>query len=263
MHQKVRWKTFIVAVFLLLLSSLFVSATSTVAVTPVDNEITLAEEASFKISITNNGNVARTYTLYGLEVVWSVAPEARQFTLRPGQSRPVIVRIRPLGPFKPSTYGIKLFVDESTGSGSVPRYRFEEEMSIILYPDEPQEYLPAVIMTADIPAEINPQQPVPLSVHLVNGVFGTLAVGLFAQDKITGTATGNGLFFGGGVKLLLAQTAGVVAVGVFTFIVAFAVWYAIRAVLGLRVSREEELAGLDIGEHGMKAYPDFQGFLTK
>ncbi|MHB8829772.1 MAG: ammonium transporter [Syntrophales bacterium] len=102
-----------------------------------------------------------------------------------------------------------------------------------------------------------------LSVHLVNGVFGTLAVGLFAQDKITGTATGNGLFFGGGVKLLLAQTAGVVAVGVFTFIVAFAVWYAIRAVLGLRVSREEELAGLDIGEHGMKAYPDFQGFLTK
>jgi len=102
-----------------------------------------------------------------------------------------------------------------------------------------------------------------LSVHLVNGVFGTLAVGLFAQDKITGTATGNGLFFGGGVKLLLAQAAGVVAVGVFTFVVAFAVWYAIRAVIGLRVSREEELAGLDIGEHGMKAYPDFQGFLTK
>lgn len=102
-----------------------------------------------------------------------------------------------------------------------------------------------------------------LSVHLVNGVFGTLAVGLFAQDKITGTATGNGLFFGGGLKLLWAQTAGVVAVGVFTFIAAFAVWYAIRALLGLRVSREEELAGLDIGEHGMKAYPDFQGFLTK
>ena len=102
-----------------------------------------------------------------------------------------------------------------------------------------------------------------LSVHLVNGVFGTLAVGLFAQDKITGTATGNGLFFGGGVKLLLAQAAGVVAVGVFTFVAAFAVWYVIKAVMGLRVSREEELAGLDIGEHGMKAYPDFQGFLTK
>ena len=102
-----------------------------------------------------------------------------------------------------------------------------------------------------------------LSVHLVNGVFGTLAVGLFAQDKITGTATGNGLFFGGGFKLLAAQAAGVVAVGVFTFIVAFAVWYVIKLFMGLRVSVEEEISGLDLGEHGTKAYPDFQGFLTK
>lgn len=102
-----------------------------------------------------------------------------------------------------------------------------------------------------------------LSVHLVNGVFGTLAVGLFAQDKITGTATGNGLFFGGGFKLLAAQAAGVVAVGIFTFIVAYAVWYVIKVVMGLRVSVEEEIAGLDLGEHGTKAYPDFQGFLTK
>ncbi len=102
-----------------------------------------------------------------------------------------------------------------------------------------------------------------LSVHLVNGIFGTLAVGLFAQDKITGTATGNGLLFGGGFKLLAAQAAGVVAVGVFTFVVAFAVWYLIKMVMGLRVSAEEEIAGLDLGEHGTKAYPDFQGFLTK
>ncbi|MBP7738921.1 MAG: ammonium transporter [Spirochaetes bacterium] len=102
-----------------------------------------------------------------------------------------------------------------------------------------------------------------LSVHLVNGIFGTLAVGLFAQDKITGTATGNGLFFGGGMKLLGAQAIGVVAVGAFTFIVAFAVWFVIKLVMGIKVSREEEIQGLDLGEHGMKGYPDFQGFLTK
>ena len=102
-----------------------------------------------------------------------------------------------------------------------------------------------------------------LSVHLVNGVFGTLAVGLFAQDKITGTATGSGLFFGGGFKLLAAQAIGVVAVGAFTFIVALVVWSVIKAVMGLRVSTEEEITGLDLGEHGTKAYPDFQGFLTK
>ncbi|HNW27959.1 MAG TPA: ammonium transporter [Spirochaetota bacterium] len=102
-----------------------------------------------------------------------------------------------------------------------------------------------------------------LSVHLVNGIFGTLAVGLFAQDKITGTATGNGLFFGGGMKLLGAQAIGVLAVGAFTFIVAFAVWFVIKLVMGIKVSREEEIQGLDLGEHGMKGYPDFQGFLTK
>ncbi len=102
-----------------------------------------------------------------------------------------------------------------------------------------------------------------LSVHLVNGVFGTLAVGLFAQDKITGAATGSGLFYGGGFKLLINQTIGVLAVGAFTFIAAFAIWHVIKLVFGLKVSREEEIQGLDIGEHGMKAYPDFQGFITK
>lgn len=102
-----------------------------------------------------------------------------------------------------------------------------------------------------------------LSVHLVNGIFGTLAVGLFAKDKITGTATGNGLFNGGGFKLLASQAIGVVAVGAFTFIAAFIVWYIIKLIMGMKVSREEEIQGLDLGEHGMKAYPDFQGFLTK
>jgi Amt family ammonium transporter len=102
-----------------------------------------------------------------------------------------------------------------------------------------------------------------LSVHLVNGVFGTLAVGLFAQDSIMPGTTGNGLFYGGGTALLGRQALGVAAVGLFTFAVALAAWLVIRAVIGLRVSREEELGGLDMGEHGMEAYPDFQGFLTK
>jgi Amt family ammonium transporter len=99
-----------------------------------------------------------------------------------------------------------------------------------------------------------------LSVHLVNGVFGTLCVGLFAQDKITGIATGNGLFFGGGFTLLKAQISAVLTVGLFVFIVSFIAWSIIRAVMGLRVSREEELRGLDIGEHGNEAYSGFQVF---
>ncbi len=102
-----------------------------------------------------------------------------------------------------------------------------------------------------------------LSVHLVNGVFGTLCVGLFAQDKITGTATGNGLFFGGGLKLLGAQLAAVLSVAMFVFAAAAVTWLVLRATIGIRVSREEELRGLDIGEHGNDAYAGFQVFATE
>jgi len=96
-----------------------------------------------------------------------------------------------------------------------------------------------------------------LSVHLVNGIFGTICVGLFAQDKIVGVATGNGLFYGGGTKLLLAQLTGVLAAGAYTFIVAFVGWGILKATLGIRVSLQEEIEGLDIGEHGNSAYPEF------
>jgi len=102
-----------------------------------------------------------------------------------------------------------------------------------------------------------------LSVHLMNGVWGTLAVGLFAVDKITGAATGNGLFIDGSTTLLGSQAIGVLAVGGFTFVASLIVWFVIKLVAGLRVAKEEEIAGLDVGEHGIEAYPDFQGFLTK
>lgn len=96
-----------------------------------------------------------------------------------------------------------------------------------------------------------------ISVHLINGVFGTIAVGLFAEDGIAGISTGNGLFFGGGFKLLGAQLIGILAVGGFTFVASALVWLAIKKTIGLRVSVREELEGLDIHEHGNQAYPEF------
>lgn len=96
-----------------------------------------------------------------------------------------------------------------------------------------------------------------ISVHLVNGAFGTLAVGLFAQDLIPDT-TGNGLFFGGGAGLLLAQLVGIVTVGIFAFGASAVVWLILKATMGIRVSEEEEIEGLDLGEHGITAYPEFQ-----
>jgi Amt family ammonium transporter len=96
-----------------------------------------------------------------------------------------------------------------------------------------------------------------LAVHLACGIFGTLSIGLFAQDSIMPGTTGNGLFFGGGTKLLMAQATGVVAVGVFTLSISLVAWALIKAFMGIRVSATEEMEGLDMGEHGISAYPDF------
>ncbi|MDD3087481.1 MAG: ammonium transporter [Candidatus Omnitrophica bacterium] len=98
-----------------------------------------------------------------------------------------------------------------------------------------------------------------LSVHLVNGIFGTLCVGLFAQDKIAGIDTGNGLFYGGGTKLLASQLSGVLGVALFTFFVSLFFWGVLKYTMGIRVSLKEEVEGLDIGEHGNSAYPEFFG----
>lgn len=97
-----------------------------------------------------------------------------------------------------------------------------------------------------------------LAVHFANGVFGTLCVGLFAQDMITGVATGNGLFNGGGFSLLAVQAMGSASVIVFTLVVSLIFWAVIKAALGLRVTQEEEIEGLDLGEHAMEAYAGFQ-----
>jgi ammonium transporter, Amt family len=96
-----------------------------------------------------------------------------------------------------------------------------------------------------------------LAVHLACGIFGTLSIGLFAQDSIMPGTTGNGLFFGGGTKLLMAQATGVVAVGAFTLTISLVAWALIKAFMGMRVSATEEMEGLDMGEHGISAYPDF------
>jgi ammonium transporter, Amt family len=97
-----------------------------------------------------------------------------------------------------------------------------------------------------------------LAVHLANGVFGTLALGLFAEDRFITNTTGNGLFFGGGFTLLGHQIIGILAVGAFTFSVSFLAWKILKELMGIRVSENEEIEGLDIGEHGLEAYPDFE-----
>ena len=88
-----------------------------------------------------------------------------------------------------------------------------------------------------------------VSVHGVCGAFGTLAVGIFATD--------GGLLFGGGISLLITQLIGVVTVFFWAFGLGFVLFKAIDALIGLRVTEEDEIEGLDFSEHGAESYPDF------
>jgi Amt family ammonium transporter len=93
-----------------------------------------------------------------------------------------------------------------------------------------------------------------VSVHGVNGLWGTLSAGLFNMET--------GLFYGGGIKQLGVQALGAGAAFLWAFGLGLVLFYAIKATIGLRVTPEEELKGLDIGEHGMEAYSGFQIFTT-
>jgi Amt family ammonium transporter len=98
-------------------------------------------------------------------------------------------------------------------------------------------------------------------VHGLVGIWGTLAVGIFGQVGFG--APSDGLFFGGGFGQLGIQTLGVAACLAFTAIAMLIVFKGIQAVVGLRVSRETELRGLDLDEHGLESYSGFQIFTTE
>jgi Amt family ammonium transporter len=80
-----------------------------------------------------------------------------------------------------------------------------------------------------------------LSVHLVAGIWGTLAVGLLSD-----------------VTTVMAQLKGIVVIGAFTFFASLVIWFIIKLVMGIRVSEEEEIEGLDVNECGLEAYPEFK-----
>jgi ammonium transporter, Amt family len=90
-----------------------------------------------------------------------------------------------------------------------------------------------------------------IAVHGLGGIWGLLAVGLFES------VNGSGLLYGGGVSLLGTQALGAAAIVAWVFITSTIVFGVINATIGLRVSAEEEIAGLDRIEHGTAAYPEF------
>lgn len=106
-----------------------------------------------------------------------------------------------------------------------------------------------------------------VAVHMMNGIWGTIAVGLFATDTTPcyalADASGEkllGLFYGGGFKLLGIQFIGMFATAAWTAVTMFVVFIAIKKIMGLRVTEEEEILGLDSTEHGLDSA--YAGFLT-
>jgi Amt family ammonium transporter len=123
-----------------------------------------------------------------------------------------------------------------------------------------------VIWVTDLLEHVRIDDPIgAVPVHLACGIWGTLSLGLFATGQYglptpTGMDTSTivkGLFYGGGMAQLLAQAIGSASVCVATFAAAMVLMYAVKATGTLRVSREGELEGLDLHEHGMPAYPEF------
>ena len=100
-------------------------------------------------------------------------------------------------------------------------------------------------------------------VHLFNGIWGTLAVGLFSTQANLAPnyadSASYGLLVGGGIELFLYQVIGVVSVGVWTVVTSVILFGIIKYTIGLRVEASEEESGLDVAEHAMEAYPEFTG----
>ena len=105
-----------------------------------------------------------------------------------------------------------------------------------------------------------------VAVHMMNGIWGTIAVGLFATPTAPGYSIANaageeikGLFYGGGFELLGLQILGFVSVAAWTAVTITILFLVIKSTIGLRASREEEIKGLDITEHGLtSAYAGFE-----
>jgi Amt family ammonium transporter len=123
-----------------------------------------------------------------------------------------------------------------------------------------------VVVAVDVLEWLHIDDPIgAVPVHGICGIWGTLSLGLFASGQFNAsgplgpdtTSPLTGLFYGGGLQVLQAQAIGSLIVTSATFIVSLALMYVLNAAGVLRVSKEGELVGLDLHEHGIPAYPEY------
>ena len=111
-----------------------------------------------------------------------------------------------------------------------------------------------VIAVEFVDSKLKVDDPVgAVAVHMCNGIWGTLAVGIFSKD-----ASSLGLLYGGGFVQLGKQALGILCIGVYTAALMLLIFFVIKKTIGLRASKEEEVKGLDLTEHGLaSSYADF------
>jgi len=125
-----------------------------------------------------------------------------------------------------------------------------------------------VILGADLLEYLRIDDPIgAVPVHMINGIWGTLSLGLFASGQFAAAGSDpikpdtsvvlRGLFYGGGFKVLIAQFIGSLVITLATVIVSYIVMKAVDAIGLLRISKEGELDGMDLHEHGISAYPEY------
>ena len=111
-----------------------------------------------------------------------------------------------------------------------------------------------VIAVEVVDSKLKVDDPVgAIAVHMCNGIWGTIAVGIFSKDEAT-----LGLLYGGGFTQLGKQTLGILCIGAYTAVFMTIIFFVIKKTIGLRASKEEEVKGLDLTEHGLSSsYADF------
>ena len=111
-----------------------------------------------------------------------------------------------------------------------------------------------VIAVEVVDSKLKVDDPVgAVAVHMCNGIWGTLAVGIFSKDKDT-----LGLLYGGGFTQLGKQALGILCIGAYTAVLMTIIFFVLKKTIGLRASRDEEVRGLDLTEHGLaSSYADF------
>lgn len=162
-----RVRYFLLVMLATVLFSTLALADSTITTTPIKNQISLIEQASYELRIVNNEDVTLRYSLYSLQSGqgWSVEPSPLKdkiIQIDPGKDYTTIIQIDPLDDFSPGIYYVHVTVESDSGE------RHNVALKVYLGPEKPLDYLPVISVTTDMDEKINPQDPVSIKLFLEN-----------------------------------------------------------------------------------------------